>query len=89
MEMTWEQLKVLATAERLSAEVLERQLGRGRDGELYLRMARASVRDGKLTEALHYYDQAEMLGEDEAHAERRLVALHVGDFPLREDGSFA
>jgi hypothetical protein len=80
-ELTWEQIKSLAAQERLSREALEQQMARGGNAETALRLARACVRDGKLTEALTCYDQAEMLGHMEAHAERRIVARHVGDFP--------
>jgi hypothetical protein len=76
--LTWEQVKALAALERLSREALERQLTQGGDAELALRLARACVRDNKLTEALAHYDHAELLGHGEAHLERRLVAQHAG-----------
>ena len=80
-EPTWEQIKALASLERLSREALEKQVAQSGDPELALRLARACVRDNKLTEALSHYDNAELLGHMEAHAERRIVARHVGDFP--------
>jgi hypothetical protein len=81
-EITWERLQTLAAAEREPRESLEKAVARsGENAALVLRLARACVRDHKLAQALAHYDHAELLGHDEAHAERRLVALHVGDFP--------
>ncbi len=80
-EPDWDQLKVNAALERLSCDALEIRVAQGGDAETTLRLARACVRDNRLTEALAHYDHAELLGSDEAHAERRLVARHVGDFP--------
>jgi hypothetical protein len=80
-ELTWEQIKALATQERLSREALEKQVAQSGDAELAFRLARACVRDGKLTEALGQYDHAELLGHLDAHAERRIVARHVDDLP--------
>jgi hypothetical protein len=80
-ELTWEQIKALAAQERLSRETLEKQVAQSGDFELALRLARACVRDGKLAEALGYYDQAELLGHADAHTERRIVAQHLDDAP--------
>ncbi len=83
--LTWEQVKALANLERAPRETLERQVAEGGgDAELEMRLARACVRDNKLVEALAHYDHAELLGHLDAHAERRLVAGHVGDFPDHE-----
>lgn len=80
--MTWEELKAKAQLETMSREMLEQRLRKTvGDGELYLRMARACVRDEKYLEALKHYDQAELLGEMEAAAERAIIAQFVGDFP--------
>ena len=80
-EPTWEQIKALASQERLSREALEKQVAQSGDAEMAFRLARACVRDGKLIEALGQYDHAELLGHMEAHAERRIVARHVDDHP--------
>lgn len=80
--LTWEQVKALASLERAPREILEKQLAEsGGDMELVIRLARACVRENKLVEALAHYDHAELLGHLDAHAERRVVARHVGDFP--------
>ncbi len=84
---TWEQLKTLAAAEREPRESLEKAVARSGDNVvLVLRLARACVRDNKLIQALAHYDHAELLGSDAAHAERRLVAQRVGDFPDQTEG---
>jgi hypothetical protein len=80
--MTWEELKAKVELEPISRPMLEQRIHKtGGNGELYLRLARACVRDEKYLEALNYYDQAELLGEMEAVAERTVVAHLVGDFP--------
>ena len=80
--MNWEELKAQAELEPVSKAMLEQRIRKtGGTGELYLRLARACVRDDKYLEALNHYDQAELLGEAEAAAERAVVAQLVGDFP--------
>ena len=80
--LTWEQVKAMAGLERAPREMLERQVAdSGGDLDLVMRLARACVRDNKLVEALAHYDHAELMGHLEAHAERSVVARHVGDFP--------
>ena len=75
--LTWESIKAQAEAERQPCEALEQQIARtGGDADLVMRLARACVRDGKITEALAHYDHAELLGHLDAHAERRIVAQH-------------
>jgi len=89
-EPTWEQIKALASLERLSREALEKQIAQsGGDADLALRLARACVRDSKLAEALGHYDHAELLGHLDAHEERRIVARHVGDLPDAGDAAQA
>jgi hypothetical protein len=80
--MTWEELKAQAELEPMSRAMLEQRIHKtGGDGELYLRLARACVRDEKYLDALNHYDQAELLGNSEAAAERAVVGHLVGDFP--------
>ncbi len=80
-EPTWEQIKALASQERLSREALEKQIAQSGDAELALRLARACVRDGRSADAIGYYDHAELLGHPDAPAERRVVNRHIGDLP--------
>lgn len=89
-ELTWERLKALAAEERQPRESLERTVAQtGGSADLLFRLARACVRDGRLTEALGHYDHAELLGHPEARAERSLVARHVGDFPDQDGNRLA
>jgi thioredoxin-like negative regulator of GroEL len=75
--LTWESIKAMAAAEKQPRESLEQQIARtGGNTDLVMRLARACVRDGKFTEALAHYDHAELLGDPDAHTERRIVALH-------------
>lgn len=85
--MNWEELKAKAMLEPMSREMLEQRIRKtGGDGDLFLRMARACVREDKFLEALNLYDQAELLGETEAAEERAVIARHVGDFPEGASG---
>ena len=80
--MTWEELNAKANLEPMSRVMLEQRIQKsGGDGELYLRLARACVREEKFLEAVRHYDQAELLGNPEAAAERAVAAQRIGDFP--------
>lgn len=80
--MDYPELRARALLEPMSREVLEQRIRRsGGSSELYLRLARACIRDDRLHEALRHYDQAELLGAPEAAEERAVLARHIGDLP--------
>ncbi|MCS6774908.1 MAG: hypothetical protein RMJ43_16510 [Chloroherpetonaceae bacterium] len=80
--MDYPELRARALLEPMSRDMLEQQIRRsGGNSELYLRLARACVRDDRFQEALRHYDQAELLGAPEAALERAVLARHIGDFP--------
>lgn len=82
--MNWEELKARALLEPMSRVLLEQRIRKtGGDGDLYLRLARVCVREDRILEAIRCYDQAELLGAQEASAERAVIARNVGDFPDR------
>ena len=86
-DLEWEALKERAAEETESRESLEKKVAEaGGDIDLSLRLARACIRDGRYATALSHYDTAEFLGNDAAHTERRLVALHLDD-PVPPDNA--